>query len=328
MAVITLVNYRGAKSTAAFQDVMTYGLIAISLIFITVGIFGGDPTNLEPVLVERSGGWAWSGILAVLATTPFWFSGFDVIPQAMGEKAEGTALSLMGRVVIIGLSAAAAFYILVILAASMSMPRAELLALELPAAGAFEAAFDSPALGKVVLFAGLMGIITTWNATFFAGARVVYALGRGRIIPTAYGGVHPVYRSPGRAVLFVGIAGSLMAFLGRNAVIPLVNSSATCLAVVFFIICVGVLRLRRTHPEAARPYRVPGGKWIPISAAAASLIVAFLALYEPFLSAEGRVPTEWSFFILWSGLGILFWRSARKIRSQLSEEERRTLMLE
>jgi amino acid transporter len=327
MAIITLVNYRGAKSTATFQDVMTYGLVAISLIFITAGIFGGDRANLEPLFVERSGGWAWTGILAVLATTPFWFSGFDVIPQAMGEKAEGTALSLMGRVVVIGLLAAAGFYILVILAASMSMPRADLLALELPAAGAFEAAFDSPLFGKIVLFAGLLGIITTWNATFFAGTRVVFALGQGRIIPPAYGAVHPRHQSPARAVSFVGCAGSLMAFLGRNAIIPLVNASAACLAVVFFFICVGVIRLRRTHPRVPRPYRVPGGAAIPIMAVLASLAVAFLALYEPFLSAEGRFPTEWSFFIIWSVLGALFWRSARRIRNQLGEAERRKLIL-
>jgi amino acid transporter len=289
MAIITLVNYRGAKSTATFQDVMTYGLVAISLIFITAGIFGGDRANLEPLFVERSGGWAWTGILAVLATTPFWFSGFDVIPQAM--------------------------------------PRADLLALELPAAGAFEAAFDSPLFGKIVLFAGLLGIITTWNATFFAGTRVVFALGQGRIIPPAYGAVHPRHQSPARAVSFVGCAGSLMAFLGRNAIIPLVNASAACLAVVFFFICVGVIRLRRTHPRVPRPYRVPGGAAIPTMAVLASLAVAFLALYEPFLSAEGRFPTEWSFFIIWSVLGALFWRSARRIRNQLGEAERRKLIL-
>jgi len=327
MAIITLVNYRGAKSTATFQDVMTYGLVAISLIFITAGMFGGDRANLEPLFVERSGGWAWSGILAVLATTPFWFSGFDVIPQAMGEKAEGTALSLMGRVVVLGLVAAAVFYILVILAASMSMPRADLLAMDLPAAGAFEAAFDSPLLGKVVLFAGLLGIITTWNATFFAGTRLIFALGRGRIIPPAYGAVHSIYRSPTRAVLFVGVAGSLMAFLGRNAVIPMVNAASASMAMVFFLVCVGVFRLRRTHPRVARPYRVPGGRVIPILAALASLVITLLALYEPFLSAEGRMPTEWSFFIVWSLLGAIFWRSARRIRNKLSETERRELIL-
>lgn len=45
------------------------------------------------------------------------------------------------------------------------------------------------------------------------------------------------------------------------------------------------------------------------------------------LSAEGRFPTEWSFFIVWAILGALFWRSAGKIRRQLSEEERRSLIL-
>jgi len=327
MALITWINYRGARSTATFQDVMTYGLLAISLVFITAGVFGGDIRNLEPLFVRRSQGWTWMGILAVFATTPFWLSGFDVVPQAMGEKAPGTLLSKMGRVIVSSLAVASLFYILVILAASMSMPRGSLLTLELPAAGAFEAVFDSPLLGKAVLTAGLLGIITTWNACFFAGSRVVFALGRGHIIPSSFGNVHPVFRSPARAVLFVGCMGSGLALLGRNALLPMVNAASASLAMVFFITCIGVIRLRRTRAQVERPYRVPGKKLIPVVAALASLLMAFLALYEPYMSAEGRFPVEWSFFIFWSILGLVFWKTAARVRQELSEDERRDRIL-
>jgi APA family basic amino acid/polyamine antiporter len=327
MALITLVNYRGAKSTATFQDMMTYGLLAISLVFITAGILGGDTQNLEPLFVRRSQGWTWMGILAVFATTPFWLSGFDVVPQAMGEKARGTVLSQMGKVIVLSLAVASTFYILVILAASMSMPREPLLALELPAAGAFEAAFDSPLLGKMVLTAGLLGIITTWNACFYAAARVVYALGRSHIIPPSYGSVHPSFRSPARAVLFVGLVGSVLGLLGRNALLPMVNAASASLAMVFFITCIGVIRLRRTRAHLERPYRVPGKKIIPIVAALASLAMTFLALYEPYMSSGGRLPVEWSFFIVWSILGLLFWKGAARLRNELSEDERRDRIL-
>jgi amino acid transporter len=327
MAVITWINYRGARSTAAFQDIMTYGLLAISMVFIAMGFIGGDIRNLEPLFVQRSHGWTWMGILAVFATTPFWLSGFDVVPQAMGEKAPGILLSKMGKVIVLSLAVASTFYILVILAASMSMPRESLLALELPAAGAFEAAFHSPLLGKMVLTAGLLGIITTWNACFFAGARVLFALGRSHIIPPAFGIVHPKFRSPARAVLFVGGAGCVLALMGRNALLPMVNAASASLAAVFFISCIGVIRLRRTRAYVERPYRVPGKKLIPIVAALASLAMVFFALYEPYLSAKGRFPVEWSFFLFWSILGLVFWKTAARVRRVLSEDERRQRIL-
>jgi amino acid transporter len=327
MAIITRVNYRGARSTARFQDAMTYGLLAISLVFITAGVLGGDTRNLEPLFAQRDQGWRWMGILAVFATTPFWLSGFDVVPQAMGERAPGTVLSQMGKVIVLSLAVAATFYILIILAASMSMPREPLLALELPAAGAFQAAFDSPLLGKMVLTAGLLGIITTWNACFYAGARVVYALGRSHIIPSPYGDIHRKFQSPSRAVLFVGSIGSVLALLGRNALVPMVNVAAASLAMVFFITCIGVIRLRRTRVRVERPYRVPGKRLIPAAAALASLTMTILALYEPYVGAGGRFPVEWGFFIVWSILGLLFWKGAARVRHQLSEEERRDRIL-
>ena len=96
MVLITAINYRGAKSTASFQDMMTYALLLVSAVFIIAGIAWGDPANLEPHLVEiRPGAGVWIGILAVMATTPFWFSGFDTIPQAMGEKAVTSSSRLL-----------------------------------------------------------------------------------------------------------------------------------------------------------------------------------------------------------------------------------------
>ena len=80
--------------------------------------------------------------------------------------------------------------------AAMSLPRDELLQLDLPVAASLEAAFDSVLLVKLVLFAGLCGLITTWNALFFASTRLVFAMGRGRMLPETFAKVHPRYGSP------------------------------------------------------------------------------------------------------------------------------------
>ena len=198
MTVISVINYRGGKTAAWFQDLMTFCLVVASGIFIVAGLIGGDFANLSPAFAGSTPRSAFVGIIIVLAGIPFWFAGFDTIPQAMEEVEEGAKLKLLPRVMTMAIGFALVFYCLVILAASISAPRPDILAAELPAAAAIEAAFGSPWLGRIVLIAGLCGLITTWNALFFASTRVVFALARARMIPSRFAHVHDRYGSPGR----------------------------------------------------------------------------------------------------------------------------------
>jgi len=158
------------------------------------------------------------GIAAVFITAPVFIAGFNVIPQVMEEKAEQTSLRMVGQVILLSIGGALIFYLLVILSASMSTPWQELITLELPAAGAFKAAFRSPFVAKTVLFAALCGIITTWNTVFISSSRVIFALGRARIIPPIFGRIHPVFGAPSIAVIFVGVIAFFGVFLGRSMI--------------------------------------------------------------------------------------------------------------
>ena len=328
MVLITIINFRGARSTAYFQDTLTCILLLASIVFIFAGIFWGDSVNLNPKFVEiRPDSGFVAGIIAVLATTPFWFSGFDTIPQAMGEKADGASLQLLPRVIALAIGLALLFYCLVILAATMSLPRAEMLALDLPAAGALQAAFNSTLLGNLVLFAGLCGLITSWNAFFYAGSRLIFALGRAYMIPPKYGQVHPVFGSPTNAILFVGVIGGALSFLGRNAVLPIVNVGATSMALVFLLVSVGVLRLRRTRPDHVRPYKVPGGDLIPALASLSCLVMLIIALSEPWKNTELFMPVEWMLLCAWGALGLVFWIGTRTARLGVNAAERHWLIL-
>jgi len=327
MALLTYMNYRGLKSAASFQEVLTYALIILSLIFISAGILFGKMSNVEPLFSKTGLGPAVGGILAVFVMVPFMYTGFNVIPQIMEEKAPRTSLKMAGKLIVISIFAAAVFYLLVILSASMATPWQKLLGFELPAASAFEAAFRSPLLAKVVLLAGLCGIITTWNTVFIFASRVIFALGRARIIPSVFGKIHPSFESPFVSIIFVSVLGSLGVFLGKNAIIPIVNMAGSCYALAFLLSCLGVIKLRLTRPEQHRPYRVPGGKLTAAVGVIASSFMLFLALYRPYIRAKGAFPIEWALIIGWSLLGLLFWGLARKIRLQVSESERRKLIL-
>ena len=327
MAVITFINYRGGKTAAWFQDLMTAGLIILTLIFVVAGVVGGSVANLEPMFSGTTPGAALVGVGIVLGTAAFWFAGFDTIPQAMEEVEEGAKLRLLPRVMGASILFALVFYCLVILATAMSMPRAELLASELPAAAAIEAALGSPLLGRVVLFAGLCGLITTWNAIFFASTRIVFAMARAHMIPHRLAKVHDRYGSPSAAVLFVAVMGSVGALFGRNAILVIVGGAAISAMIVFLVVVLGVLRLRRTRPDHPRPYTVPGGRGFLYLSAVIALGLLGASIWEPFHGAGGRIPAEWIVLVVWAALGLVFYRAAAPLRREVSDRRLRWLIL-
>ena len=326
MVFFTVLNYRGLKFAARAQDILTYGLLALSILFILSGIAGGDPSNLEPLFAGGNGS-AQMGFLAVMVTVPWWLSGFNVIPQVMEEALPGVSTRTVGKIMIASILLAGVFYCLVMLSSSMAMPWRDLLDLDLPVAGAFEAAFNSVLLARVVLLAGLLGLLTTWNAVFIAASRLLFAMGRGRIIAPVFGKAHPVYLTPAAAILFVGAVGFLGSFLGRNILVPMVNAGGACIALAFFSTCFGVLRLRQRQPEQSRPFPVPGGLVTVALASFFSFAMMVVSVYLPWTGQEGSFPVEWGFLLGWGGLGVLFWYRAGKSRQEISEAERRRLII-
>ncbi|HEX7772086.1 MAG TPA: APC family permease [Pyrinomonadaceae bacterium] len=328
MALLIFLNYRGTKFAAAFQDLLTYAKIGLAVIFISVGILWGNTNNLAPLFRPSASGSILTGIFAVFLTAPFWYGGFNIIPQVMGEKAPNTSLKTVGRTLLFSIAVSGAFYCLIILACSMSLPREQLAVLNLPVAEVFTAAYNFPTLTKVVLVTALLGNFTAWNGVVVSGSRILFGLGRAHIIWRRFGNVHPVFRSPATSVIFVGVVATLGVFLGRSAIIPIVNLASACFVLGYLLICIGVLKLRRTLPEHERPYRVPGGIVTAVFAVAGAVFMLFLSLYQPYVDAKGSFPLEWSFLLGWVVLGAIFWVVAKRIRGGITEQQRRKLIIE
>jgi amino acid transporter len=327
MALLTWLNYRGAKSAALFEQITTYGLLLLFLVFVLAGLIGGRASNMVPLWSKDTFGANLGGFLGILMAAPWWYAGFNIIPQVMEEKSSATSLKRAGSVILLSIGGAGVFYCLVILAASMATPWRTIIDMEFPAVGAFEAAFKSPLMAKLVLFAAVFGLVACWNVIFMSASRILFALGRAQIIHPLLGKVHRVHGSPFVAVLFVGLVGSGCVFLGKSAILPIINLTSTCYAFGFLITCLGVLKLRITRPHQTRPYRVPGGRFTATLGVLASLVMIVLSVYEPYKSSKGAVPIEWIVFAVWIALGALFWMLAGKIRRGVSEEERRALIL-
>ena len=239
--------------------------------------------NLHPPHGAVELGLGFGGIFSALAVTPYFFGGFNTIPQATAEL-ENPAdrrriASILAGCILISLL----FYCLVLAAVSMVLPRAQLLSYELPVAQAFRVAFRSNVLADLVLIGGLLGLIAVWNALFFAASRVLFALGRSRLMHPSFGIIGAGGAAPTRALAFVTALSILGLFFGKGVLLPVVNVTSTLFALMYAIVCFAVIRRRRKQRHGAGldtasgggegegegegeggrgRYRVPGGPWL------------------------------------------------------------------
>jgi APA family basic amino acid/polyamine antiporter len=326
---ITAVNLRGVAARAVFQDVLVVAKIVIAFALFASAAALGHGRNLEPHFAGEDVRAAWIGILSVAVATPFFFAGFDVLPQAVRDRRPGMPLKVLATVIGLATLAAFVFYGGAILAASVSLERSELREASLPVFEAFRTGLGQPWLAALVIVAGISGVLTGWNANLLSAARVLQGMAQaGATVPffaadreAASGGTVAV-----RAVLLVSSLSILVGLLGRNALGPIVDMAAIPLLVVFALVCAGLIKLRREQPEVERPYRVPGGLALPVLALTLSLGLIAAALISLALGARGTL--QWALMLLWGAVGLVFWCRASAHRAKLSLADRKRRLLQ
>ena len=323
---ITWVNYIGVRWAAGLQVLLTGSFVLVTLIFIVAGLTGGDLTHVDPPFAAVGTAGILGGIAAVFVTAPFWYVGFDTIAQGAEEAKVDLPPRRLGGLILLSIAGATFFYLILILAVAMTGPWEAIVDGRLPTAEAFGAAFGSPLLVNLVLLAALIGLFTSWNGFFLAGTRVLFALGRGKMVPEWLGATHSRFGTPSNAILLAGVVTFLGAMLGRGAMLSFVDVGSFCIALAFFGVAHSTLRLRKTAPELPRPYRPPGGQVVPrVALAGAFFILAVMLI--PGSGATLGWPLEWMILLSFSLLGALFWRLGAPLRARTSEAERDRLVL-
>jgi amino acid transporter len=292
-------NYRGVRSTTLVQDGLTAALIVTALALGVAGVLGGRIENLHPAFVLDGNGSAFRGIAAVFIAAPFWLSGFGVVSQALGEKSGETQRRSLAVVMLAAIGTACFMYLLMLVAVTMAVPRRELSTMSLPAAGALVHALHSTMAADLVLATGCLGLLIALNAVFYSATRVIYSLGQHREIPSGFAAIHPKYGSPTVAVIFVGSTAFLASVLGRGAILPLVDSTAIMLSVVYVIVCWGLLRLRMSH---RRESRGRSGLAIPTMGFVSAVFMTVTAVVTPMVFSMQGASIE--FLLILGALGL------------------------
>ncbi|WP_433627767.1 APC family permease [Halomicrococcus sp. NG-SE-24] len=239
-------------------------------------------------------------MFAVAVMTPFFFVGFDVVPQTAGEA--DVSMRFLGMVISVSVAFAALFYIAVIWAAGSSVPTATLADSTLPAAKAMAIVYGSDVAGTVMALAGLAGILTSWNGFILGASRAIYALAESHMLPDQLARVHSKYNTPSNAVLLVGFVAGLAPLFGEQMLVWVVNAGGFGLVIAWVMVVISFFVLRRREPEMDRPFRLPAGRFI--GGVALLLSLFFVTLYLPGSPLALAWPYEWGIIVGWILLGV------------------------
>ena len=101
------------------------------------------------------------------------------------------------------------------------------------------------------------GDLSTINPGIAAPARYIYTMAEDGALPSVLGKIHPKYKTPHVAVLFVGLINFIL--IATGSIDYIASVSLISLAICYMIGCGAYLGLKKKYPDMSRPYKAPLG---------------------------------------------------------------------
>ena len=193
----------------------------------------------------------------------------------------------------------------------------------LPFSGIQHAPADRVATAVMEAIFGLKGaaimaaaiVISTFgciNGMSLAGARVYYAMAKDGLFFPSVGKVSQKYRTPAVSLIVQAVWASLLTLSGTYN--DLLDYVIFAVLLFYILTILGLFRLRRTKPDAPRPYRAWGYPVVPILYIVLAVFIEWaLLLHRPMRSVAGLG-------IVAIGIPIYyFWRRRNSVSQQVNQ---------
>ena len=335
--LIMLINIIGAKTAAILQTVLTCIIGGAGILLIVASVINGTVDNLDgQIFAGTTAGVNIKAIIGVAAMSPFYFIGFDVIPQAAEEI--NVPPKKIGNILILSVVLAVIFYAFVIIAVGFVMNPGDIIASQeatgLVTADAMAAAFNTKIMAKVIIVGGMCGIVTSWNSFLLGGSRAMYSMAESYMIPKFFAKLHPKHKTPVNALILIGILTMLAPFAGRKMLVWISDAGNFGCCFAYCMVALSFMILRKKEPDMPRPYKVPCYKFFGTMAVIMSGFM--VAMYCIPGSGGNLILQEWLMVLGWSALGVVFYvvckvkykESFGTLVEIISDEDAATLMPE
>lgn len=271
--LIGILNTFGSKTSGAIQTVSTVCKLIPLVLIIVFGFIkgGGDNPIVQPLVAE---GISPTGVIGqLLVAILFAYDGWINVGTLAGEmKDPGKDLP---KAIVGGLSLVMAVYVVINLAYLWVLPANELAQYASPASAVATELFG-PIGGKIITVGILISVFGCINGYLLTGPRIIYTLGQQKSIPVSFGKLNK-NDVPANATLLMAVLSALYALSGQfNLLSDLSMFAVWSFYVLTFI---GVMKLRKTHPNLNRPYKVPLYPIVPLIAIFSGLFVVLNQLF-------------------------------------------------
>ena len=316
VALVTAVLVKGIQESAGFNTTMVFLKVTAVFFVILVGAFYIKPENWSPfapyglsglsffgrpLMGQVSAGGQPVGMLAGAAIIFFAYIGFDSVSTHAEEAKNPTRDVPIG--IIASLLICTVLYITVV-AVLTGMVRYDKLSVDAGVSDAFKQA-GLPWAEFIIAAAGVAGITSVLLVLMLSAPRVFLAMARDGMVPQSFfGDVHPKFRTPWKSTILIGVfVATMTGFLPIDALLHLANIGTLF---AFLIVCAAVLIMRRTNPDATRPFRAPLYPFVPILGILSCLMLMF-----------SLPPANWYRLIAWMVLGLVIYFSYSYKHSEL-----------
>jgi basic amino acid/polyamine antiporter, APA family len=325
--ILTIILVKGIKESASFNAVMV--AVKLVIVFMVIGIGGYllltvyGTANWHPfapygytgvsffgktLLGGTSGSGAPVGMFAGAAIIFFAYIGFDSVSvhsEEARQPARDVPIGIIASLIICTI-----LYILVAGVLTGMVPY-DKIDINAPVVEAFKRA-GMTWMQYLVAAGAMTGITSVLLVMMLSQPRVMLALGRDGLVPNSFfGDVHPKWRTPWKSTILTGFFVAALAGFLPLSLLAEMTSIGTLFA--FVIVCGAVIVMRRTNPDANRPFRAPLVPLVPILGIATCLLLMF------------SLPAEnWYRLIGWLLLGLIiyfFYGRRHSVMSRHTEHE-------
>lgn len=273
----------GVRESARVNAVMVLVKLLAIAVFVAVASAHIDPSNWSPFMP-----FGWSGVMSGGALIFFAYIGFDAVSTAAEEARNPQRDLPIG--ILVSLAVCTLIYIVVAGLLTAAVPY-RTLNVGSPVADVL-LRLGYPWAAGLIAAGAIAGLTTVMLVLYYGLTRIFLAMSRDGLLPPLFAQVHPKTATPVPVIAASGLAMAAIAGLTPiGEVAELVNIGTLA---AFFLVCVGVIGLRYTHPHLPRPFRTPWSPLVPFLGAACCL---YLMTQLPLVT--------WLRFGLWLGLGLI-----------------------
>ena len=315
IAVLTCLLVIGTKESATFNNYMVVTKVSVLLAIIGFGIWYllghhdlavKNWTPFIPANTGTYGEFGWSGIFKGAAVIFFAYIGFDAVSTAAQEAKNPQKDMPMG---IVGSLLICTVLFITISVILTGMSKYTDLNNAAPVVNALQAAGAPFALRFVVEIAAIAGLSSVILVMLMGQPRIFFSMANDGLLPAFFAKVHPRFKTPYVTTIITGVLSAILGGLMPLSILGEMVSIGTLFA--FVIVCISIIVLRKTRPDAPRPFRTPWVPLVPILGAG----ICLLQMYA--------LPADtWWRLAIWMAIGIAIYFGYSRHHSKLNKSGR------